>query len=80
MFLSLVFDTIDGDLIRHTSYRVHGAGGLSGVDAISWRRLCSSVKSSPDLCHALALVARRLCSTYVDLDGLTAFVACGHCP
>ena len=58
------------------AFKVQGAGGPSGVDAISWRRYCSSFKSSPDLCHALALVARRLCCSYVDPNGLVAFVSC----
>ena len=73
---SIVFESIDGDLIRRMALRVQGAGGPSGVDAVSWRRYCSSFKSSPDLCHALALVARRLCCSYVDPDGLAAFLSC----
>ena len=72
----VIYDSIDGHLIRRSSFKVHGAGGPSGVDAISWRKFCSSFKSSPDLCHSLALVARRICSTYVDPDSLTSFVAC----
>ena len=43
--------------------------GPSGVDALSWRRLCTSFKSSQDLCHALAVLTRCLCT---DLSILKA--------
>ena len=69
------FDCIDGDLIHKISLRTSGAAGPSGVDAKGWRRLCSSFKSSPDLCSSLAALARRLCTSYVDPAGLSAFVA-----
>ena len=45
--------------------------------ARKWRRLCTSFKScSTDLCHALSMVARQICTTLVDPSGLKAFVAC----
>ena len=48
-----------------------------GTDAYSWRRLCTVFKkASRTLCHSLSLVAKRLCTTYVDPDGLSAFLAC----
>uniref|UniRef100_A0A1X7UBN0 Reverse transcriptase domain-containing protein n=1 Tax=Amphimedon queenslandica TaxID=400682 RepID=A0A1X7UBN0_AMPQE len=72
----VIFDSIDCDLIRCMSLCVHGAGGPSGVDALSSRRYCSSFMSSPDLCHSLAIVALCLSSTSVDPDSLSAFVAC----
>ena len=54
-----------------------GAAGPSGLDAASWKRLCTSFKgASTDLCESLAATARRLCSSYVDPHGLSAFVAC----
>ena len=61
--------------------RTNGAAGPSGVDAFGWRRFCSSFKSaSTDLCNALASVARRLCTTSVDTDSVTAYVACRLIP
>ena len=43
------------------------SAGPSGIDAHGWRRLCTSFKGgSNDLCHSLALVARRICTSYVD--------------
>ena len=54
---------------------------LVGVDAYAWRRFCSSFKSaSADLCNALAGVARRLCTSRVDPEGLSGFVACRLAP
>ena len=54
-----------------------GAAGPSGLDATSWKRLCTSFKgASFDLCEAVAATTRRLCTCYVDPSGLSAFVAC----
>ncbi len=74
---SVIFDTINGDLIKKMALRCQGAACPSGIDGAGWRRLCSSFKGAlSNLCHSLALVARRLCSSYVDPNGLSAFVAC----
>ncbi len=73
----VVFDRIDAALIRVAALRTTGAAGPSGIDAKGWRRLCTAFKSaSNDLCHSLALFAKRLCTTYVDSAGLTPFLAC----
>ena len=54
-----------------------GGAGPSGVDAAGWRRLCTAFKkSSADLCDAIALLARRLGTSYLDPSGIQAFVAC----
>ena len=77
----IVFEQITGEAIRQAALHTHGAAGPSGVDAYAWRRFCSSFKSaSTDICNALAAVARRLCTTDVHPDGLTAFVACRLIP
>ena len=73
----VIFDRIYEDLIRNTAIKTEGSAGPSGLDAVAWRRLCTSFKScSTDLCHALSLVARRICTTFVDPSGLESFVAC----
>ena len=80
---SVLFEQITGEAIKQAAFRTHGAAGPSGVDAylILWWRLCSSFKRvSNDLCNALAAVARRLCTTLVHPDGLSAFVACRLIP
>ncbi|CAB3988779.1 Hypothetical predicted protein, partial [Paramuricea clavata] len=59
----------------------HGAAGPSGVDAYAWRRLCLSFKSaSNSLCIALADIGRRIATTNVNPEGLSAFVTCRLIP
>ena len=73
----IIYDGLDAQLIRRAALHTTGAGGPSGTDAHCWRRLCSAFKrSSDDLCHSLSLLARKLCSEYVDPKGLSAFLAC----
>ncbi len=73
----VIFDRIDARSIRSAALHTKGSAGPSGIDAHCWRRLCTSFKSaSHDLCHSLALLARRLCTTLVDPRGLSALLAC----
>ena len=60
--------------------KTNGAAGFSGLDAYPWRRLCSSFKSSKELCSALAAFGRRLCIDSIHPDHLSAFVACRLIP
>ena len=63
------------------AFHTQGAAGPSGVDAYSWRRLCSSFgRASVSLCNSLAAVARRLCTQEVDPKELMVFVACRLIP
>ena len=72
----VIFDHIIGSLVRSMALRTEGAAGPSGIDAQGWRRLCSSFQqASSELCEALACVCKRICSSYVDPCGLTAFAA-----
>ena len=73
----ILFDHLDGQMIRKTVLKTEGAAGPSGLDAAAWRRLCTSFQSaSTDLCDALASTARRICCSFVDPKSLSAFVAC----
>ena len=73
----VMFEVIDGQLIRSTVLKMDGAAGPSGLDAAAWKRMCTSFKTvSVDLCESLASTARRLCSEYVDPNGISALVAC----
>ena len=73
----VLFDKIDGLLIRSTVLRMDGAAGPSGLDAAAWKRMCTSFKSaSTDLCEALASIARRICSCFVD----PIIIALDKCP
>ena len=73
----VVFEAIDATTIKTAALCTDGAARPSGIDARGWRRLCASFHSaSTDLCHSLALLARRLCSQFVHPDGLSALLAC----
>ena len=64
---SVIFDSIDASAICSAALWTTGSAGPSGLDAHEWRRLCTAFKgASTDLCNSLALVAKRLCTTYVD--------------
>ena len=72
----VVFECLDGASIRSAALHTNGSAGPSGVDAKGWRRLCSSFQTaSTDLCNSLALVARRICTTYVDPQGQAPLTA-----
>ena len=77
----IIFEALDGKLIRDAALRTTGAAGPSGVDADGWRRICVSFHgASNDLCEALASLARRLCTNYVDPTGIEALVTCRLIP
>ena len=74
------FERMDGPLIRNT---VLCSAGPSGIDTAGWKRLCTSFRShSSDLYNAIASLAKRICTTFVDPSGLEALVACrlDKCP
>ena len=61
--------------------QISGAAGPSGADARSWRLYCTSFGSTfADLCHAISAFGRRICTSYVDPTGLTAYTACRLIP
>ncbi len=76
----ILFENLNAEAIRKAALKTNGAAGLSSLDAYAWRRLCSSFKSSSDLCFALASVGKRLCTTCVNPDHLSVFVACRLIP
>ena len=72
----VIFESIDGNVIRAAALKVNGAAGPSGLDSREWRRLCTSHKgASWDLCESLASVARRLCTSYVDPSSTAPLLA-----
>ena len=73
----VVYEAIDAHCIRRATLQTFGAAGPSGTDAACWRKLCTAFKkASADLCHSIALVAKKLCSSYVDPQGLSPLLAC----
>ena len=72
----IVFERLDAAMIKSAAIRTTGADGHSGLDVKNWR-LCTAFKAASNhLCHSLALMARRLSTTYVDAAGLSPFLAC----
>ena len=72
----VVFKCLDGASIRSAALHTNSSAGPSGVNARRWRRLCSSFQTaSTDLCNSLALVARRICTSYVDPQGRAPLTA-----
>ena len=79
----VLFDALNGSLIRFAALQTFGAPGPSGVDARGWRRLCTSFHSaSIDPCDAMALFARRLCTKFISPDILSScrLIALDKCP
>ncbi len=74
----ILFDALNHEAILDSSLHTQGSAGPSGLDAQAWRRLCSSFKHN--LCTALANVGKRIATTAVHPEGLTAFVACRLVP
>ena len=44
----VLFERIDGDLIRTAALRTHGGAGPSALDASGWWRLCTSFGTAYD--------------------------------
>ena len=77
----IIYSNLDAECILHAALRTHAAAGLSSLDAYAWRRLCSSFKSASfNLCHALATVGHRICSSNIHPNDLSAFVGCRLIP
>ena len=73
----VVFDGIHGKTIRFAALHTNGAPGPSGIDAHGRKRMCTSFSTASDnLCHALALLTRRLCKEFVDPESLAPLLSC----
>ena len=72
----VILDSLDGASLWTAALHTNGSAGPSGLDALGWRHLCTSFQhASTDLCNSLALVARKICTTYVDPQGVAALTA-----
>ena len=77
----VIYEKITGSTIRAASLHCQGSAGPSGLDAASWKRMCSLYHgSSHQLCNTIAAVARRLCSVHLEPNILQPFVACRLIP
>ena len=80
-FHPAIFDNLTAESIRAAALHTQGAAGPSGLDALSWRRLCTAFgQKSNDLCAALAAVARRISTTFIDPSILQAYTSCRLIP
>ena len=74
----VMFDSINDALITSTSLNTTGASGASGLDAYASRKLCTSFKSaSNSLCQSLDLIARHLCTEFVDPTCILPYLPAG---
>ena len=65
-------------MVQSAALQTFGAAGPSGVDAKSWCHFCTSFHAaSNDLCKAMALFARRLCTIYLSPILLSSFLSAG---
>jgi hypothetical protein len=70
------FSPINGDLIKKNALRTSGGAGVSQQEDALWHKMVSGHKeASASLTNALASVARRLVTEYVDPQGLEALLA-----
>ena len=72
----VIFDALDAKVIRSTALHTFGSGGPTDTDAHCWRRMCSAFcHCSDELCHTLAMFARRLCTDVVNPSGHSTFLS-----
>ena len=73
----VIYEKINASLIKTMALRTFGSGGPSGLDSSAWRHICSSFRQySEELCSSMAAATRCICSSYVDPQGLQAFLSC----
>ena len=66
---AILYQQINGEMVREAALRTKGSCGPSGVDANGFKRILACKcfkKSSTNLCDSLATLARRLCTEFVD--------------
>jgi len=62
-------------MIRSVTLRITGGPGPSRIDSHGLKHLCTSLRrASSELCNSIALVARRICTTFVDPKGLASLL------
>ena len=65
----VIYHQINGEMIKEAALKTKGSGGPSGIDANGFRRVLASKsfkKSSANLCDAIAMLPKRLCTGLVD--------------
>lgn len=70
---AVLFESVDGPAIVKAVLTTQGGAGPSGLNANAWRHLLTGYRASPQLAEAIAGVARRLCTEYVDPQSILAY-------
>ena len=77
----IIFECLNGNMVRSAALHCQGSAGPSELDASNWHRLCTMFHgSSKSLCSAVAAAARRLCTSYVDPWCIGPLTACRLIP
>ena len=80
---AVLYQQINGEMVREAALRTKGSCGPSGGDANGFKRMlaCKSFKkSSMSLCDSLTTLARRLCTEFVDPLTIEPILACQLIP
>ena len=73
---SVFFSELDGELVKKCTLRTKGGAGVSQQEDVLWHKMVTGYKdSSSSLCNAVAALARRLATEYVDPLALEALLA-----
>ena len=76
-----IFENLDCPAIRSVVFHSQGGEGPSGMDAASWKRMCTKYHGTSNrLCSAIAALVKRLATTYIDPAILKPFIACRLIP
>lgn len=71
-----LYEALNGELIKKCALRTKGSAGVSQQEDNLWHKMVTAHKAtSSTLCNAVAQVALRLSTEYVDPDGLEALLA-----
>ena len=66
-----------GDSVRTAVLKCGGGAVPSRLDAATWQRMCTAFKGrSHDLCNAVALLAKRICTEEISTASMPALTAC----
>ena len=77
---------LDGELVKKCALRTKGGAGVSQQEDVLWHKMVTGYKdSSSSLCNAVAVLARRIATDYMDPKGLEALlpnpgIAIDKCP
>ena len=70
------YDALKGELIKKCTLRTKGRAGVSQHENNLWHKMVTGHKeASAQICNAVASVARRLATEYVDPEGLELLLA-----